>query len=124
MALMIYGGSVQDCTPVGSLSHIVETGIYPLSPKAGETSYLWVNFDLSKTVTAGNATYSYSLNYIPFEPTTVDLCSQTVCPLYPGVQNVTGNSTFPAIVGLLEAKVEWADQNGDSIWCVKTTYNL
>ena len=124
MAVMIYGGTVEDCTKVGSLSHVVNSGISPLNPKAGDTSYLWVNFDLSKDVYSGTATYSYSLNYIPFQPTVVDLCSQTECPLYAGVQNVTGNTTFPAVTGLLEGMVEWSDQNGDPIWCVKTIYNL
>lgn len=124
MALSIYGGTVEDCTSPGALSHVVSTGISPINPKAGDTSYLWVNFDLSKDVNGGSAIYSYSLNYIPFEPSTVDLCAQTECPLYAGMQNVTGNTTFPSVFGLLEAKVEWVDLAGDEIWCVKTTYNL
>ena len=124
MALVLYGGTVEDCTKVGSLSHIVNTGISPLRPKAGDTSYLWVNFDLSQTVTAGTVTYSYSWNYIPFEPTTVSLCDETLCPLYPGIQNVTGNSTFPDVSGLVQVQVEWADDIGTPIWCVQTTYTL
>lgn len=124
MALAIYGGTVEDCTSSGAISHVISTGISPLNPKAGDMSYLWVNFDLSKDVYSGSATYSYSLNYIPFQPSTVDLCSQISCPLYAGVQNLTGNTTFPAVTGLLEAKVEWNDINGEQIWCVKTTYNL
>lgn len=124
MALVLYGGTVQDCTPAGALSEVVSTGIYPLRPNAGDTSYLWVNFDLSETITAGTATYSYTWNYVPFEPTVVDLCSQTTCPILAGIQNVTGNSTFPSASGNLEVKVEWADASGTPIWCVKTNYIL
>ena len=123
-ALAIYGGIVEDCTSPGALSHVVDMGISPVTPNAGDTSFLWVDFDLSQNVYGGNVTYSYTWNYIPFEPTIVDLCSQTQCPLYAGVQNVTGNSTFPDASGLLEVTVNWADEYGDQIWCVKTTYNL
>lgn len=121
---MLYGGAVEDCTPSNALSKIVSMGIQPVNPKPNDISYLWVNFDLSQPVSSGNVTYSYSWNFIPFEPTIVSLCDQTECPLYPGVQNVTGNTTFPDVSGYVEVKVDWADDTGTPIWCVQTTYTL
>lgn len=122
MALALYGGTVKDCTQKGSLASVLDMGISPLKPVAGDTSYLWVEFDLSDTVYNGTATYSYTYNFVPFEPTVVDLCEQTECPIYAGIQNVTGNSTFPDISGLLVVKVEWKDGDENPIWCVETTY--
>lgn len=123
-ALTLYKGTVQDCTPSNAISKVLGIGIDPVNPKPGDTSYMWVNFDLSKDVYGGTATYSYSWNYIPFDPTIVPLCEQSPCPIYAGVQNMTGNSTFPDVSGLVEVRVEWADDTGTPIWCVQTTYTL
>lgn len=124
MALVLYGGTVEDCTPSNSISKVLGAGISPVNPVAGDMSYLWVNYDLSKTVYGGNITYSVTWNYIPMEPEVVDLCSQTECPMYPGIYNVTGNTTFPEINGLVEVTTQWTDSDDLPIWCVKTSYTL
>ena len=124
MALTLYTGGVQDCTPPNALSTVLSTGTYPANPKVGDTSYLWVNFDLEKPVFGGNVTYSVVWNYIPIEPEVVPLCEQIACPMYPGTYNVSGNTTIPEISGLVEVTTQWVDSENTPIWCVKSTYNL
>lgn len=123
-ALTIYKGTIEDCTAPRSLGTVIEAGIYPKNPTAGDLSYLWVNFYLSKQVYSGRITYSTSWNYIPMEPVVEDLCHQMICPIYTGFYNISGNTTFPDIHGLVEVTTEWADSDNTPIWCVKTTYNL
>jgi hypothetical protein len=123
-ALALYKGGVEDCTPRNALGKVIETGIYPQNPKAGDLSSLWVNFYLSKQIYSGTVTYSVKWNYIPMEPEVDNLCHQMICPIYTGFYNVSGNTTFPEIHGLVEVTTEWADSDNTPIWCVKTTYNL
>ena len=124
MALAIYKGTVYDCSPENSIAKIESMELDPISPIPGQNSTLWVAYDLSKEVTGGFVNYTYSWNFIPFEPTTVDLCSQEECPLKPACYNSSGTSVFPDVTGYIEAKIEWFDQNVDPIWCVNVIYNV
>jgi hypothetical protein len=123
-ALAILRGTIRDCSPDGSLATIQSMGIDPVTPKAGDNSTIWVAYDLPTEVTGGTVTYTYSLNYIPFQPTTVDLCVQEACPLAAGSHNASGSSSFPDVSGRLEGKIEWHDQSGTPIWCVDTVYSV
>lgn len=124
MALIALRGTIKDCSQSGSIAKIDSMGIDPISPKPNDNSTIWVAYDLSKEVTGGSVKYSYWLNYIPFAPTTVDLCSQEACPLQPGFYNSSGSSLFPDVSGRIEGKIEWTDQDDNPIWCVDTIYNV
>lgn len=122
LSLPLLGGTIKDCSPSGSIARIDSMGINPVSPKAGDNSTVWVAYTLPTEVTSGTIKYSYWLNYIPFTPTTIDLCSQEVCPFEPATYNSSGSSTFPDVSGRIEGRIEWFNQEGTTIWCVDTVY--
>ncbi len=124
MALTLLKGSIKDCSPTGSIATIDSMGIDPISPQPGDNSTVWVAYDLSKDVTGGTVKYSYWLNFIPFPPEEIDLCSQEVCPIEAGFYNSSGISEFPDVHGRIEGKIEWFDQDGSPIWCVDTIYSV
>lgn len=124
MALALLKGTIKDCTPVGSIAKVDSMGINPVYPRPGDNSTVWVAYDLSKEVVGGTVKYSYWLNFIPFQPTTIDICSQESCPIEPGCYNSSGSSDFPELSGRVEAKVEWFDQYRTPIWCVDTIYSV
>jgi len=123
-ALALFKGTITDCSKLGSVATISSMGIDPISPKAGDNSTIWVAYDLSKQVTGGTVKYSYWVNFIPFSPTVIDLCSQEACPLVPAYYNSSGSSIFPDVSGRVEIKIEWADQDNTPIWCVDTIYSI
>lgn len=124
MALALYQGTIHDCSTSGSVAKITSMGIDPISPVAGDNSTIWVAYDLSKQVTGGSVKYSYWVNFIPFAPTVIDLCSQEACPLEPAFYNSSGSSIFPDVSGRVEIKIEWTDQDNQQIWCVDTIYSV
>jgi hypothetical protein len=75
----------------------------PDSPKAGQEVSTIFNYDLSKEVTGGTASYGFSFNGIPFSPTVDDLCADQAggccpdpCPLAVGAHINESKSNFPS----------------------------
>jgi len=98
----------------------------PATPKAGDNVSLWVAYDLpAPAITGGTATYSFSLNGIPFPPTVEDLCTQTECPKDPGLYNETSSSIFPSgISGKIVSQIAWRDPDDTLIWCVENSWRV
>ncbi len=124
LAIGILNGTIKDCSSPESIGTILDMGIDPVNPKPGDHSLLWVEFDLAHEVTGGTATYSYTLNYIPFPGDVIPLCDQTNCPLPAGVNNVSGETVFPDVSGRIEVQIDWVTEDATPIWCVKTTYSV
>jgi hypothetical protein len=124
MALAIFKGTITDCSQPNSIGKITSMGIDPIFPMAGDNSTIWVAYDLSKQVSGGSVKYSYWVNFIPFAPTVIDLCSQEACPLEPAFYNSSGSSIFPDVSGRVEIKIEWTDQDNQQIWCTDTIYSI
>lgn len=104
---------------------ITGMGFNPINPVAGDNTTLWVAYDLHTPITGGIATYSLTLNGIPFNPTTNDLCTQTVCPKDIGSYNETSSSIFPSgLSGKIASKIQWTDQDNLPVWCVETTFKI
>ena len=118
--------SVRDCGNGQGRASLLAFDSQPSSPKAGDNVTLWVAYDLPPpTITAGTATYAFSLNGIPFPPTVDDLCTQTDCPKETGFNNESSWSIFPAgISGKIVASTTWKDQNNALVWCVETTWRV
>lgn len=117
--------SVRDCGNGLGRAALLSIDSTPAQPKAGQNVTLSVVYDLpAPAVTSGTATYSYAINNIPFSPTTVDLCTQTACPIEPGVHNETSVSEFPSISGKIVTQIAWHDQDGELVWCVETTWKV
>ena len=118
---------IKDCGKSSYLAKYVSGSLDPVTPIPGQNLTVTVNYDMREiTVTGGTVTYDYSWNYIPFEPTVDDLCSQTFCPKEALMSYTeTSTSVFPMDVsGYIVSTFEWADQNGNPVLCVETDFNL
>ena len=126
--VLLMGASVslRDCgNPATDQAQIMSMGFSPSSPVAGDNTTLWVSYDLKSALTSGTATYSVSLNGIPFTPTVDDLCTQTSCPKDIGFYNETSSSDFPSgITGKIVSKIQWKNQDNLPVWCVETTFRI
>jgi hypothetical protein len=118
--------SIRDCSNGQGRASLIAFDSQPTTPVGGENVSLWVAYDLSAPpITGGIATYSFSLNGLPFAPTVDDLCTQTSCPKETGFNNESSSSTFPSgVSGKIVSSVSWEDQNNDLVWCVETTWRV
>lgn len=118
--------TLKDCgNSATDQAKITGMGFSPENPQPGDETEFWVAYDLKSDINAGKATYSVTLNYIPFTPTVDDLCTQTSCPKAPGSYNETTKSTFPSgVSGKIVSKIQWTNQNDQPIWCSEQTFKV
>lgn len=118
--------TIRDCGGGLGRAPLLSFDSQPASPRAGDNVTLWVAYDLpAPAVTAGTATYSFSLNGIPFAPTVEDLCTQTACPIEVGAHNETSTSEFPSgVSGKIISQIAWRDQDNALLWCVETVWKV
>jgi hypothetical protein len=118
--------TLRDCGNGQGRAAIVAFDTQPLNPKTGDNVTLWVAYDLpAPEITGGTATYSVTLNGIPFPKTIDPLCEETACPKPTGFNNESSWSIFPSgVSGTVKSKIEWKDQNNELVWCVETTWKV
>jgi len=118
--------SVRDCGNGKGRAALIAFDSQPAKPVAGDNTTLWVDYQFpAPAITGGTATYAFSLNGIPFNPTVDDLCTQTSCPKEPGTYNESSWSIFPSgISGKIKSTITWKDQNDSLVWCVETTWQV
>ena len=119
-------GSIRDCGNGVARAPLLGFDSQPENPVAGDNVSLWVAYDLpDPAITGGTATYSFSLNGIPFTPTVEDLCTQTSCPKEPGLYNESSSSIFPSgVSGKIVSQIAWRDPDDTLIWCVENTWRV
>ena len=119
-------GSLRDCGNGLGRATILSMESAPDVPVKGQNVSLWINYDLPEpAITGGTATYTVKLNGLPFSPTVDDLCTQTACPIEPGVHNESSSSEWGGgISGKIVSQILWRDQNDALVWCVETTWNV
>ena len=123
LALLFASASAEiaDCGP-GAFTITDLSQDPPSTISAGQNVTLTLKYDSFQTVTAGTAKTSLSWNFIPFEPTVEDLCTKIVCPLEPGSHDGSATSTFPSgTTGYIESIVQWFDDLGNLLLCIKST---
>lgn len=118
--------TMKDCGNGLGRAPLLGFGSVPEAPVAGDNVTTWITYDLpAPAITAGTATYSFSLNGLPFAPTVEDLCTQTVCPKEPGIYNETSSAIFPSgISGKIVSQIAWRDPDNTLIWCVENTWRV
>ncbi len=118
--------SIRDCGNGEGRAALLGFDSQPSSPKPGDNVTLWIAYDLpAPPITGGTATYSFSLNGIPFTPTVNPLCDETECPKETGFNNESSWSIFPSgVSGKIVSKIEWHDQDDALVWCVETTWRV
>ncbi len=118
--------TLKDCgNPTTDQATITGYGFSPLNPSPGDPTELWVAYDLKTPITGGTASYSITLNGLPFPATVDDLCTQTVCPKEIGSYNETSKSTFPTgVSGKIISKIQWKNQDSQPVWCLQSTFQI
>ncbi len=125
-ALLLGVGSMRDCGNGLGRAPLLEFDSVPASPVPGDNVTTWIHYELAApAITAGTATYSFSLYGIPFPPTVEDLCTQTSCPKDPGIYNETSSAIFPpGVSGKIVSQIAWRDPDDTLIWCVENTWRV
>lgn len=116
--------TVVDCAAGKSLFTINSQGFSPEPPVPNENVTLWIDYTIpdGTSINSGSCVYSFSLNGIPFTPSTEDLCTQVACPLTTGHYNLSSTSTWPSgISGKVVTKIEWYDSSKNLLLCSQTT---
>jgi hypothetical protein len=118
--------SIRDCGNGAARATNLTFDSQPVNPIVGDNVSLWVGYTLTDTpITGGTATYSLTLNGLPFPATVDPLCGQTSCPKQIGFNNESSSSTFPSgVSGKIVSAVSWKDQNSSLVWCVETTWKV
>jgi hypothetical protein len=93
-------------------------------PAPANTS-LTMTFDVPSTVTTvteGSVLYSCTLNGMPVYSETMPLCTQTVCPIEPGLHVQASSSESPSVAGTLLCTLKWHSVSDEELLCVKMKY--
>ena len=126
LLLLLAAPAMRDCGDGLGRAVLLDFASTPASPRPGDNVTTWIAYDLpAPAITAGTATYSFSLNGIPFPPTVEDLCTQTKCPKEPGIYNETSSLIFPSgVKGKIVSQIAWRDPDDTLIWCVENTWRV
>ena len=118
----------KSCGTSTDIAQNVNLYVDPILPQTDYTLYL--TCDLSEQVNGGTSIYSITYNFIPFQPTINDLCTDILtsnisCPLTDHISSASQGSVPTDISGTTIIKNEWFNQNNDRILCmsfnIKTT---
>jgi hypothetical protein len=117
--------TISDCGAGKSLFTITELSQDPPNTvKAGDNVSLTLLYSASEEITAGTATKSITLNFIPFAPTTEDLCANTACPITVGDHDGSSWYEWPAgVSGTVVSKVVWEDNQGRQLLCIQSKFS-
>jgi len=120
-------GSVKDCSNGASQFKLTSMSFQPDPPVKGQNSTLLLSMNVPTEVQGGTAKYSATYNFIPFSPTTEDLCVAVPggCPIIPGQLNTVSSYPIdPSLSGTLVMTIEWKDTASVQLLCVSVTMKL
>lgn len=115
----------------GDSTDLMQNVVLSVEPKLPQSDYtLYLNGDLSQTITKGTSKYDITYNFIPVSPTTEDLCteiesSNISCPLLNGFLSSESKGTIPIdLSGSLTIKNQWFNNDQTKILCMKFDIKL
>jgi len=112
---------VTDCGGGKSVFTISALSLAPAQPVAGENVSLHLEYSVPAgvTVTAGEARYAVTYNFIPLTPTVEPLCRNIPCPLSTGSYSNTTYMLWPSgLSGSLTTKITWVDPTAKQLLCI------
>ncbi len=114
--------TITDCGAGAALFTITELSQDPpTTVTANQNVSLTLKYSAPEEITAGTATTSVTLNFIPFSPTVEDLCVKAACPITVGEHDGSSWGLFPSgVSGTLVSKVEWKDTSGRLLLCIQS----
>jgi hypothetical protein len=115
--------SVSNCAP-GSEFSVTGLSFAPSVPVRGENGTLATMYSVPQVVDAGSVKYSCVLNGLPVYSETLDLCSQTVCPIVVGSHTDYSISPVPDFSGKLVCTIDWHNTAGNELMCIQMLMKL
>jgi len=118
---VLVGGVVTDCSNGGALFKLSSMSFSPDPPVAGENSTLLLSMTVPAQISGGSASYSLTYNFIPFAPTTEDLCTTlpSGCPIMAGQLNTKSEVPIDkGLSGSVSLKIKWTDLTDRNLLCV------
>lgn len=126
--------TITDCGGANALFTITKLDFFPDVLAPGENATLTLLYTSPEEIPGGTATTSVSLNFIPFTPTTENLCATTgdladrgltmpTCPITVGDHDGSSVATMPdGVTGTITSKVEWRDLNDRLLLCIQAKF--
>lgn len=115
--------SVTNCSP-GSEFSVTSLSFSPSVPVRGENGTLTTVYNVPTAVDAGSVKYSCVLNGLPVYSETLDLCSQTACPIVAGSHTDQSISPVPDFTGKLVCTIDWHNTAGNELMCIQMLMKL
>jgi hypothetical protein len=115
--------SVTNCAP-GSEFSIQSLSFSPSVPVRGENGTMTTTYTVPSVVDSGATHYSCVLNGIPVYSETLDLCSQTKCPIVAGQHTDYSISPVPDFSGKLVCTIDWRDTANTELMCIQMMMRL
>lgn len=119
--------TLKDCGEGKSQFTLLKQGFSPDPPAVGDNTTLWFYYQVpdGSSVDDGTAEYKITLNGIPFPASTDPLCTQVVCPLLPGVYNLSSSSEWQGgISGKVVSRISWYSSDRSLLLCSELTVRV
>jgi hypothetical protein len=116
--------TLKDCSVSGSAFTIEGLTFDPSIPVSGQNGTLTTVYTVPSAIDGGKAHYSCSLNGLPVYDETVDLCSQTKCPVLVGEHVDTSISAVPSTSGKIDCKISWTGMASQPLMCIQMIFKL
>lgn len=115
--------TVTDCN-ANSVFHMTNLAFDPSNPTPGQNGTLFVNYDVPTEVTVGTVEYKCDYNGLPVYSETLDLCTQTSCPITIGQHNDKSISEVPTASGKVLCTIKWFNQAHTNLLCIQMLLKL
>ena len=115
---------VKDCSSGTSEFTVRHLSFSPDPAIRGQNGTLESVYEVPVAVEAGTSRYSCTLNSLPVYDETFDLCSQTACPIEPGVHDDFSITEVPDTAGKVSCKIDWRDPAGTQLLCIQMILQL
>jgi hypothetical protein len=111
--------SVTDCGVSSSLFKIKSMSFSPDPTVPGVNSTLLLSMAVPEQINDGTATYAFTYNFLPFQPTVDPICQAVNCPILVGdLSTVSSYPILSDLSGSLNIKISWKDLNQRELMCV------
>jgi hypothetical protein len=116
--------SIVDCGGPGASFAITKLALRPDPPIPGLPVALVLEFtNNGPEVNAGTVATTITLNGLPYSDSK-PLCDDTACPIVPGFNNRTSETTWPDITGKVVSTIRWSDAQEAELLCIQTTVRV
>lgn len=129
--------TITDCGGASALFKITKLDFYPDKLAPGENATLTLLYTAPEQIDGGTATTSVSLNFIPFTPTTENLCATAgdlsssqrpytmpTCPITVGDHDGSSVATMPeGVTGTITSKIVWRDTKYRLLLCIQARFS-